>query len=255
MDGYTITIELPDREEIKQIVNESVFPKVAHAIRMIAEIGREDWVKAVDNARLWSGEKVPYKESIKVIMHTAMSATIISDYKYASDIETGRPAYDMKQMLNTSDKVRTSKTGKRYLIIPFRHGTPDSNTNPMPASVYKSAKNLAPSSVVSIGQRRSGHGAMNIKTRSPIMVEHRQYAWGDSMPKMKVKGDRHAGMVRFDTSSKKANSSTYMTFRVMMEGSSGWIRTAQPGKFIAKKVADDLQPVADRVIAEAFNLS
>ena len=79
---------------------------------------------------------------------------VINDAPHARFIEDGTPVHDMKKMLWTSNKVRISKKGKRYLIIPFRHGTPSSGSSEggkgteratlqtMPKSVSKVAKDL-----------------------------------------------------------------------------------------------------------------
>jgi hypothetical protein len=48
-------------------------------------------------------------------------------------------------------------------------------------------------------------------------------------------------MYRFDTGAGKARSSQYLTFRVMAEGSSGWIVPAKPGLYIARGVAQSVQ--------------
>lgn len=48
--------------------------------------------------------------------------------------------------------------------------------------------------------------------------------------------DIYAGMRKMDTSAGKAKSSAYMTFRVMVEGSSKWIVPAKPGLYIVRDV-------------------
>ena len=64
----------------------------------------------------------------------------------------------------------------------------------------------------------------------------------------------YAGMRRFDVGSGEEKRSSYMTFRVMMEGSSGWIVPAKPGLFLTKQVADRLNPIASEVFSEAVKL-
>lgn len=282
MPTYKISIDLPSSEEIEHIVNQAVLPKVAQAVRAIAFQAQANWQDGVNKARLWSGEKTPYIESIKINYLTPFSAEIVSDYKYAADIETGRPPRDLKQMLNTSDKVRRTKDGRRFLIIPLRHNTPGSDAlgPAMPSSVYAIAKNMSKSKVVSQGFRRSGeitllspkHGMRAAKEQTAFlstmkgrrhnsgmsmhhMVNKNNYSWGDSMtPKMLGKHSKedqrkYGGMKRMATST---GGSSFLTFRVMMEGSPGWIIPAQPGMYIAKKVADDLSPLTGKVIQEAF---
>jgi hypothetical protein len=243
MADYTITIDLPNADDIRRVVNGAVFPRVKQAIRNIAEITREDWINAIKKARLWSGEKTPYMASITVAYPTDLSAVISSNYKYAEEIETGRPPRDLKRMLQTSKKIRFAKTGlhagQRYLIIPLRH-----NVSGMSADTYQAASSMAPSVVT--GKALQNNGGTGARVR---MRQRATYNWGD---RMNAPGTNQHGMVRFDTSSKKSKSSTYLTFRVMGEWSAGWIIPAQPGQYIAKKVAEAMQPAADEVIKLAF---
>ena len=76
------------------------------------------------------------------------------------------------------------------------------------------------------------------------------------MPKLKDhhKTDIYDSMVRFDTSTPKAKSSAYMTFRVMSDKSSGWIVPAKPGLYLAKNVANQLQPLLETAIGGAVTL-
>lgn len=256
MANFQIKVDLSDvTAQARGIIDAGVFPRLHQAVGAVAQQAMIDWKEAVARAKLWSGEKVPYGESITWKMTGAFSAEVSSDYKYAEEIDNGRPPRDLKKMLDTSLKVRVTKSGKRFLIIPFRHQIPgaDAVGQSMPQDVYDLARKLAPSRVVGGGHRPSGTGAMNIKSRQPITVAKRKYVWGDSLkagaaPEMQR---RHAGMVRFDTSSGKQKSSAYLTWRVMMEGSSGWVIPAKPGLYIVKGVTDRLQPLAEKAFSEA----
>lgn len=243
-----------DLSSIGPALNEKVAPLMNQAVRAVAMATQAKWQDAVQNAKLWSGEKDAYAASIKSDMTGPLSAFVYADYKHALEIETGRPPRDLKKMLDTSMKVRVSKKGVRYLIIPFRHGVPGSNSNPMPPDIYRQAKALTASTVLSKTTRLSGTGAWDIKTRKPATVKQNIYQWGgrltgDSIPR------NQQGMVRFDTSSPGSKRSTYLTFRVMSQKSSGWIVPAQPGQYIAKKVADEMRPKAEAAFAEAVKRS
>lgn len=258
---YSITLDLPTVEDIQRVVNRQAFPLVSQAVRAIAQEAQLRWKDAVNHAPLWSGEKAPYVQSIKIRYKGDFEAEVYSEYKYAYEIENGRPPRDLKAMLDTSLKVRTSKKGRRYLIIPIRHNTPDNTAlaPAMPSSVYALAKEMTPSSVTGQTTRVSGTGAWDTNTRQRLTVPQSTYKWGERLPaglapKLKAshKTDQYAGMVRFKTGTPGANSSAYMTFRVMAEGSPGWIIPAKPGLNLAKGVAEGLQPVANQAIAEAM---
>lgn len=236
----------------------TLMPRVANAVEQVAIAGQSRWQEAVHAVPgLWIGERQAYAASIKLRQLGPYSWEISSDYKYVEDIESGRPPYDLKKMLDTSLKVRVSKKGVRYLIIPFRHNTPG-NTAHAPAmhpEVYESARELAPSKVSGHGKRVSGTGAFDINTKKPLQVRRRKYVWGGRLaaePTFKLKpehkSDPYAGMVRFKEST---GGSTYMTFRVMTQNSSGWIIPARPGLWIARTVSESLQRTLDKDVGAA----
>lgn len=262
MSQYKISVDLADLAAIKDIINAEVFPLLKTAVTAVAFQTHANWQKAVYDAKLWSGEKDAYAQSITWRMTGDLSAIIEADYKNAEEIETGRPARDLKKMLDTSMKVRANKDGQRYLVIPFRHNVPGSASSgqSMPANVYAMAKAMEASKVTGHSKRVSGTGAYSTKTKSPYLVRQRHYQWGDSLPagmaskqKPHHATDIYAGMRRFDTKGGSSKQhSTYLTFRVMSEASKGWIVPPQPGLYIARKVADDMQPLAEKAFQQAI---
>jgi hypothetical protein len=130
---------------------------------------------------------------------------------YAKALENGIQSFDMKKMLETSSKVRIAKDGKRYLIIPFRHGTPGTTSlRAMPEDVYNKApinrrevvngkasyvidnnltgaKNLRHSAT--IGTYKEGNikgfktekDASLLKHYNSEKVTRNQYQWGDKL--------------------------------------------------------------------------
>jgi hypothetical protein len=161
-------------------------------------------------------------------------------------------------MLRTSQKVRIAKkgrnAGKRYLIIPMQHNTPDNDAlaPSMPQGVYDVVSQFRPSRIVGQTTRISGTGAT---------VPQSVYNWGDRLVGSQMEGisdamqKRYDGMYRFDTAGAGAvKHSSYLTFRVMGEWSSGWIVPAQPGRNFTHKVVSGLQPVAEQVLQKAVYL-
>ena len=271
--NYKISFDLNTQLQIMGVVNRIAVPLMSRAVKEVAKGTAAKWQQAVDAASLWEGEKKPYMASISWEMTGDFSAYVSSDYKYAQDIETGRPSRDLKKMLDTSDKVRMSKKGLRYLIIPFRHNAAGSSaSSAMPAHVYAQARALSASSIVGQGTRVSGHGAWSTKTKAPVTVNQSKYLWGGRLGKDggvnqynamfggaagklgASAGKKYAGMVRFNTSTGGAKSSAYLTFRVMVEGSSGWITKPKAGLFLVKKVAETMQPLATSAFEKAIQL-
>lgn len=265
MNGYKVTIDLGPLLDLNQAIMQQVFPMVGQAVRAVAEEGAHRWKSAVMKARLWpDGEKSPYVESIAWKPTGETSAVIWSNFPLAQEIETGRPAKDLKRMLQTSKKTRAAKDGSKYLIIPFRHNVPTPSgkgalARQMPQSVYALASKMPASTHQTSGFRLSASGHK---------VTRYTYQWGGRLPagltpklKPSHKTDIHAGMVRFDTTTpahggkKAAKSSAYFTFRVMSEKSSGWIVAPRPGQFIAQKVADELKPLLEQSVGKAVTLA
>ena len=282
--NYTINLSAGAMMDASAGINAQVLPLVAQAVRAVSQQARADWMKAVHGAKLWSGEKNAYVQSIKIRETGNFSAVVEADYKYADEIEHGRPARDLKKMLDTSLKVRLTDKGKRFLVIPFRHNTAGHNalTRAVPTNVQNLADGMTTSRITSQSQRPSGEVTRlspktgmhpsanqqqflsNPKTQAAATVEKNHYAWGDRLTRGALKASgasaqdvrRYAGMVKMDASTlDSSKSSGLMTFRIMMEGSKGWIVPAKPGLYLARKVAQDLQPKASAAFAEAIKRS
>lgn len=166
-------------------------------------------------------------------------------------------------MLDSSLKVRISKTGKRYLIIPFRHGTPGTVgfQSAMPPEVYDLWKGLRKSRLVNTGTRVSGTGAFDIRTRNPLLVPARRYHWGDRLALAQLqaagvhgeRARRMRGMVHFQNPTGRGGGrhGQYLTFRNMTEGSKGWLTRGTAGYWPARTTAEQLWPEAEKAFAEA----
>jgi hypothetical protein len=259
MTKYNVSIDLSELYEANGAIAKAIFGNVATSVKSVAHEGAYKWKDSVNKAKLWSGEKKPYIKSINVVSTGDFSAEISSEYEYAAEIENGRPLKDLKRMLQTSQKTRVSKKGNKYLIIPFRHNVPgsDAHAMDMPSSVYASAESLAPSYVLPTMSKNSGLRL----SASGHHVKKYSYEWGGRlpeglMPKLKDhhKTDIYASMVKFDTSTPHAKSSSYMTFRVMSEKSSGWIIPAKPGLYLAQNVSNQLQPLLEKAVGGAVTL-
>lgn len=206
------------------------------------------WREEIRRARgVWVGDKERYEGSLKIDLQrqTPMggelgvwTGTVFTDMKLAEEIEHGRPARDLKTYLSTSNKARTSKSGSRYLVIPFRHNTPGHQAlgPAMPKAVYLHAKKLNQTIVPAI----VGHTG---SSRLPAGLA----------PKLKPEHatDPYAGMVRMAANSPKAKSSTYLTFRTMSSKSGGWIIPPKDGLELVQKVEQAVRPDIEDLIYQA----
>jgi hypothetical protein len=259
MANYRIEADLSALLGVGQRLEQATLPNLQYAVSTTAGQAAVRWQKAVNRAKLWSVEKDAYSESIAWRMTGPLEALVYTEYKYAQDIETGRPARDLKTVLPTAKKARSVKsgphTGQKYLIIPFRHNVPTTSgvgalAPQMPPKIYKLAKALAPSNVRGVRTRLSATG---------VTVPQNSYSWGDRLPaglapklKSSHATDPYAALVRLDTSVGRAKRSTYLTMRTMGAWSSGWIVPAKPGLFLAKGVADAMGPAFNEAIANAL---
>jgi|SRR5579862_4334273 len=256
MTTLKVSVDLAHLTAISGAVEAAVFQNLSSAVDKVAAVGAQRWREAAFRAKLWRTEAQMYADSISYRMTGPYSATISATYRYVEDIETGRPARDLKVLLNTSNKVRRNKKGQLYLIIPMRHANPASTGGefgrPMPKHIYEEAKSLAPSRVTGMGKRLSARG---------VMVPQRKYQWGGRLPeglapKMKPHHatDIYSNMYRFNAESGKSGRySNYLTFRIMGEWQTDkWIVAPKPGLYIAKGIADGLQSDAPRIFERAL---
>lgn len=274
MTDFSIRIDLSDAlGSDGSLLNEHQFPHLAYAVERLVAAAHEQWVDYAHGAPLPDGSTInnrtgEYARSILSRKTGNFSGEVYSELPYAGAIEEGSPSFDMKKMLNTSLKVRLSKDGRRYLIIPFRHNAPGSVMgNSMPVAVAKWWKGKT-ASYVNNGdreyKRKSGTGAYDIKTRRPMMVPAWRYKWGDRLGAADLAGmgitgkpAKHMeGMVNFRNAGgpgqpRAGSHSKFLTFRIMIEGGKGWIAPAQPGKFPARSTMEMLAPVAEASFAEA----
>lgn len=272
---YSISFQMAEAMNLSQGITAEVLPLMRQAVGAIAQQAVIDWRTAVHGARLWSVERDEYARSINWQWTGDFSARVEADYDKAAEIETGRPARDLKKMLDTSQKVRRTTDGRRFLVIPMRHNTPGNGAlaRPMPKAIYNLASAMAPSTVTSSWRkRRSGevttlsptsgmHPASKqtpylsrIDTRTAATTKRFTYAWGDRLTAGAIKAAggsaedvrRLKGLVKMDTSTPGGGkSSSYMTFRIMMDSQTGkWIIPAKPGLYLARNVAQALQPKA-----------
>lgn len=222
------------------------------------------------------GVKYPYQNDP---LHFA----IIHTQPYALYLEQGYEPYDMKKMLETSSKVRISKKGHKYLVIPFNHGNPNAVTkNAMPDDIYKQAKTLNQSVVTGRFMEGIQQGAKTfreaqiLRAHNPNKVERNKYMWGgrltDNTPR-----SIYDGMVRFNSdvqsvratytketsigkftinktvTQKTGNTySTYFTFRVMSEISEGWQNRGMRPMNILKETKERVEAPVKNLIAQGI---
>lgn len=111
---------------------------IARSVKVAAEFVRSTWMSAVSGTVL-PGMRGPVHDeaylrslgmpsALKRSDHYEYSVT--ADYERVAIVELGFASFDMKPMLLGGQRVRRAKDGRRYNIIPFRFGTPQSGGAP-----------------------------------------------------------------------------------------------------------------------------
>lgn len=272
--SYGISVSVGFPSDYERLVALSVadaseiFPNQVGAIAMLAEAAHAKWLAyASGNETTPSGKKINartgnYMNSIK-LEQTPEGYSIYSDLDmapYARVIEDGASAFDMHALLQTSDKTRISKAGKKYLIIPFRHGSPDSlvvgayTGRAMPDDVYGRMSSSAQSFVSGSYQEQS--------VNSDNMTTRLTYDWGSKLTlgdltqagydPTERQTQNMVGMARMASNTDKATSSVYVTFRVLSEDSDGWVIPEREGAEPAKAVYEWLQKNQQDIMSKAL---
>lgn len=258
-------------------VDASSFPSLAMAVKTVSEAAHAQWVGYAlgdetlpGGGRVKSRDAAAYARSITLTQTGDFSAVVSSSAQEAEWVETGRPARDLKRMLGTSRKVRRSKDGSRYLVIPFRHGGSASGGKgggALPAPVANWWKGKRASQLLAVNVRVSGLHASDTATRKAVTAPAGFYSWGSrlgksDLAKLGITGGaakRMSGMVNFRAPAKGAagkglgGAPGLVTFRTMSEKSNGWIVPAKPGQFPARATANAIRPVAVRAFSLALS--
>jgi len=282
MSTFKFRLDVGTSAGLMVVLNQRMQEAVTRGLGIVAAETQARWEEAIKRAPgIWLEERNRYVASLGWRFTTPFSVEVSTEYAVADLIENGRPARDLKKMLDTSSKVRRTTDGRRFLVIPFRHNTPghDAHATAMSPQAYAMARGLRMTTTTSdhvarpVGQvmvlnpRAGMHAAphqtpflSSIKTRGPAMMhDGKAYAWGGRLTAKALRaagfdeGDirKYAGMVRAKDSAGRNRSSGYLTFRVMIEGQSGWIVPAKPGLHLVENVANGMESRANEIISRA----
>ena len=245
----------------------TLFPNQIEAIKRLALLAQKKWIDYASGKPLpdgstinrWSGS---YARSIQIEHDGELRYTVFSDDIKALLIENGGGAWDMKKLLYTSHKTRISKDGGRYLIWPFRKGSPNTTVlgeytgGDMPVMVNQWwLSKDQPSDSSEVTGQFSEKSAQDGSTK----VQRNTYRWGSRLSAKDLEsvgldpereGKNLLGMVRMR--SPDGGNSQLTTFRVMSESSSGWQVPDREAKAPAKAVYDFLSEHFERVMGIAL---
>lgn len=234
-----------------------VFPHLMAALNDGARMYQQKWRQFATGTPIPGTTRTinssgPYARSIQVDESNPIEKTIFTDYPAHKWIEDGAPETDLKPGILKGPRSRPmkSKPGGRYNIIPFRHGVPKALRNPMPVRIYNLMLQETERVEQTEGMRRRGVRAVlpageGGDPKTKITQNFGTYTWT---------AGKWEGMRRYDTSSSKATSSEYMTFRIVSSNSdpASWIVPERPPVPIIQAVKDVVTPVVEQLLTYAF---
>jgi hypothetical protein len=199
----------------------------------------------------WTGK---YVDSIKIEVDTnptdggLIAYVISSDDPKAYWLEVGTDPWDMRKVLQTSHKVRQTADGTRYLVIPFRWGTPGTLVvggyvgRAMSVPVHQFMLNRVSESFI------TGTYQQPSLIDPSVSVDRRRYDWGGSLTPRDLHelgidpntapGRHMVGMYRMNDP--EGSHAQHVTFRTISERSpSGtWMHPGTEGKYPARATAE-----------------
>lgn len=259
---YTVRVAL-ESDALNEILAQveadvaDLFPHTLQTIRTLAEAAREHW-QALALKQVPPPWRVAYREAIKIEMQVGdntLTYSIYVDHPKAGALERGLPAWDMKKVLQTSKKVRVSRRGHKYLIIPFDWGEPSAI-----AVRAQKARNVQEQVATAWIQREPLESLVSV-----TKTGRRLYSWGDRLtpaevrelgldPEKRDEGRNLVGMVLMKSLPDRRQYA--MTFRTMSEISdpASWIHPGFPALNLTEQVVRWLESIYPASIREALAL-
>lgn len=251
----------------------AVFPNSLRAISALAEAAQRRWIAyASGELPLPNGHRMrrhtgQYAESIQIEVDTGdgyVRYVVYSDDPKAASLEWGTPAWDMHKLLYSSHKARISKKGHRYLVIPFRWGTPGTLAvgayvgREMPQAVHTWWLQQDREDSWITGE----YEEPSIQDEN-VKVRRFTYRWGDRLTPKDVEelgldpnegvGKRLVGMVRMRNPEFGFLRSEYMTFRTLSEANpEGWMHPGTPELGVARAVYEWVEQVYPSIMEQAL---
>lgn len=174
------------------------------------------------------------------------------DGEWANKLEEGYEPYSMPKVLLKSNKVvqigsragqpwaRTAKAGHKYAAVPFEH-KPFSK-EPALGDLAKDLKKLTAKNMAGVEQRitkRFKDLEGNVVTGKVAVVE-------------KANNPNFEGLVKYQHQYENTVQSTYMTFRMISENSTGWQHPGADGYHYFKEAEAYVEKELENIINSLF---
>lgn len=268
MSLLTISADLPNLDDVLKAVERAGkgdLPYTRDAVRSATvDIVQRTWIEyasgvwvaysgGVFRVNSVTGE---YVRSIQdgVRFLDDLTGEVFSTSPHSSIVEDGVKPYDMKEKLLASPKAKTGKDGRKYITVPYRHGTPGTvGMSAMPVSVYNLANQLGFSRKNGVikafftGRKYTWNGSL--KESSDGQRSHfgshpgAGYTW---------KTGQYSGMVKMG----KPGHSQYLTFRRVSENSDpkSWQHPGVKPRPIREAVIENTKEDVLQLIRRGFEM-
>lgn len=244
-----------DLSQLGRAVMQTVPPKASRA-QFLAGIGaaaRQHWIQLAQ--RELRSTSRDYVAGIQDVVQGDRTISITLTGMMPNMIENGWPGGDMREWMLQSAKAKPTKAGGKYLVVPFRHGSPSSGGRnvgaAMPQPIHEVAKKLAPTRTAIGGQKTQWGGRLNLgmKMRQDArdILSTKKKEWHSSSTFM--------GMVRQQKTYEKARQSQYTTFRTIATRGPdtdprSWMHPGIAAKRFAPRVQQHVNKLAAAFIAQ-----
>ncbi len=210
-----MTISFNMNVNVFRLVNETLKESFADTFNILANEIRKEWITNIAQSSAPSKWKSRYISTIRTEGSFPYIEILGGDDSFNNSggigasvlIEEGAKPFDMKIGLLNSPKAKVGKNGKKYITVPFRHGTPGTSgfNSVMPTSLYQKIKSMPFGSVLKTGK-----------------IE------GQDLSQYGKKTHWKSGKFQGLTKVGREGHTGYYTFRRVSEDSSGWIYPGQP---------------------------
>lgn len=211
-----------------RLINSALKDAFADGFNILADEIRNKWIANIAQCSAPSKWKARYISTIRVEGSFPYVEIVGGDDSFKGDggigasmlLENGVTPFDIKKGLLNSPKAKTGKTGKKYITVPFQHGTPGTSgfSSVMPTSLYNKIKSMPVGSILK-------NGTVGDK----------------SLQEYGKKPNWKSGKFEGLTKTGREGHTGYFTFRRVSEDSTGWIHPGVKANPIFPKIVNMME--------------
>jgi len=189
-----------------------------------------------------------YINGLRIIEEGRFTNSIVLFGKLNNMIESGAPPFDMKKGFENSPKIKISKKGNWYLVIPFKFSSGKGNDGQLNMPII-------PKDIMNILNRSKQITVKNLPNQYKPTKRGAIGEYGEYQRKTSI----YMGMTKNTAMYKKTVQSTYSNFRIVgrLSDPNSWIHPGFEAKNLAQKAVNSVNiqtMVEESVNRELINL-